>query len=420
MKTRRVPVLLAVLVATVASACGTATDGETEHRTDRGTTTEPQPDEVSAANEGTEAASATPRLAVTYDGGVMVVDVTSRKVLAEEALEGFVRVSPAGDDRHALVGTSVGWSVLDLGSWGHDHGDHAHHYTGEQPGLTGVLFEGAEPGHVVAHDGITTLFDDGAGTITVFEPEDLAEGTPEVTNAAADEAHHGVAVRLADRNLLTTVGDEESRSGVRLVSPSGAVLAETDDCPGVHGEAFAQDVAVFGCEDGAVVVDGRDITKVSSPDAYGRIGNQAGSEVSPVVLGDYKTDPDAELERPTRVSLIDTRDASLRLVDLGTSYSFRSLGRGPEGEALVLGTDGAVHVLDPESGERTSRIEVVDRWREPLDWQQPRPALHVVDETAYVTDPRHDRVHVVDLRRGTVTSTLELPHMPNEIVANAG
>lgn len=415
MKTPRVRVLLATLVALGASACGTATD--TDSDTDRDT--EPTDTSEPTGAGGTEAASATPRLAVTHDGGVMVVDVTSGEVVAEEPMEGFVRVSPAGDGRHALVSGALGWHVLDLGSWGHEHGDHAHHYTGDA-GLTGVQLEAAEAGHVVAHDGVTTLFDDGTGTITVFHPEDLADGTPEVTTAATDEAHHGVAVRLADRNLLMTVGDEEHRSGVRLVSPSGAVLAETDECPGVHGEAFAEDAAVFGCEDGAVVVDGHDITKVSSPDAYGRIGNQAGSDVSPVLLGDYKTDPDAELERPTRISLIDTRDASLRLVDLGTSYSFRSLARGPEGEALVLGTDGAIHVVDPETGKRAGTIDVVGRWREPIDWQQPRPALHVVDGTAYVTDPRRDQVHVVDLARGRVTSTLELPHTPNEIVANAG
>jgi hypothetical protein len=412
MKRTRIRVLLATLVVLGSSACGTSTD--------RDPGPEPDASDTDTDTGGTEAASATPRLAVTHDGGVMVVDVTSGDVVSDEPLEGFVRVSPAGDGRHALVSTNLGWNVLDLGSWGHEHGDHAHHYTGDEPGLTGALIEGAEPGHVVAHDGLTTLFDDGTGTITVFDPEDLVEGQPEITTAAADEAHHGVAVQLVDRNLLMTVGDEETRSGVRLVGPSGAVLAETDECPGIHGEAFAEDAAVFGCEDGVVVVDGRDITKVSSPDAYGRIGNQAGSEVSPVLLGDYKTDADAELERPTRVSLIDTRDASLRLVDLGTSYSFRSLGRGPEGEALVLGTDGALHVLDPESGKRLDTIDVVDRWREPLDWQQPRPALHVVDETAYVTDPRHDRVHVVDLDRGRVVSTLDLPHTPNEVVANAG
>jgi hypothetical protein len=417
MKRLRLRVLLASLVVLGASACGPATDPGSSTDPDPDTSTDPTPGATDAA--GTEVATATPRLAVSHDGGVMVVDVASGEVVADEPMEGFVRVSPAGDGRHALVSGNLGWHALDLGSWGHEHGDHAHHYTSE-PGLTGVLLEAAEAGHVVAHDGITTLFDDGTGTITVLDPDDLADGAPEVSTDSADEAHHGVAARLVDRNMLMTVGNEESRSGIRLVSPSGAVLAETDQCPGVHGEAFAEDVAVFGCEDGAVLVDGREMTKVTSPDAYGRIGNQAGSVVSPVLLGDYKTDPDAELERPTRVALVDTRDASLRLVDLGTSYSFRSLGRGPEGEALVLGTDGAIHVVDPESGKRTDTIDVVDRWREPLDWQLPRPTLHVVDGTAYVTDPRRDRVHVVDLDRGRVTSTLDLPHTPNEIVANAG
>lgn len=409
MKPRSPRVLLATLVVLAASACGTDADPASS--------SQDEPDSADPAR--IEVASPTPRLAVTHDGGVMVVDVTSGEVVADEPMEGFVRVSPAGDGRHALVSGNLGWHALDLGSWADEHGDHAHHYTSD-PGLTGVLLEAAEAGHVVAHDGLTTLFDDGTGTITVLDPDDLADGAPEVSTDAAEEAHHGVAVRLVDRNLLVTVGDEESRSGVRLVSPSGAVLAETDECPGVHGEAFAEDVAVFGCEEGTIVVDGREMTKVSSPDAYGRIGNQAGSDVSPVLLGDYKTDADAELERPTRVALVDTRDASLRLVDLGTSYSFRSLGRGPEGEALVLGTDGAIHVLDPETGARTDTIDVVGRWREPLDWQQPRPALHVAGSTAYVTDPRRDQVHVVDLGRGTVTSTLDLPHTPNEIVANAG
>lgn len=408
MKIPRTKVLIATLVVLGASACGTSDDPEPTAAGDT--------DDAPAA---TESASPTPRLAITYDGGVMVVDVASGDVVADEPLDGFLRVSAAGDGRHALVSGPGGWQALDLGSWSDEHGDHGHHYTGEA-GLTDVRIEAREPGHVVAHHGRTTLFDDGTGTITVLDPTDLEDGDPELDTSRTDEAHHGVAVRLADRNLLMTVGDEKSRSGVRLVGPSGAVLAETDDCPGVHGEAFAQDAAVFGCEDGVVIVQGREIRKVDSPDVYGRIGNQAGSEMSPVLLGDYKTDPDAELERPTRISLVDTRDDSLRLVELGTSYSFRSLGRSPEGEALVLGTDGAVHVIDPESGREVKVIDVVDRWREPLDWQQPRPALHVAEGTAYVTDPRHDRVHVIDLDRARVIDTLDLPHTPDEVVANAG
>ena len=71
----------------------------------------------------------------------------------------------------------------------------------------------------------------------------------------------------------------------------------------------------LGCEDGILVFRDGAFTKVASPDAYGRIGNQAGSPASPVVLGDYKTDPDADLERPETVALVDTRTAEIRLVD---------------------------------------------------------------------------------------------------------
>jgi len=217
-----------------------------------------------------------------------------------------------------------------------------------------------------------------------------------------------------------TVGTTESRSGVRVLDADGRVVAATDDCPGVHGEAAAEEAVVLGCEDGAVVVDGRRIREVDAPDPYGRIGNQAGSEVSPVVLGDYKVDPDAELERPTRVSLIDTRSASLRLVDLGTNYSFRSLARTGDGDGVVLGTDGALHVVDVRRARVSDSIPVVVPWREQMDWTEARPNLEVLGETAFVTEPATSEVHVVDLRRGEVVATHVLPEVPDELVALPG
>ena len=184
----------------------------------------------------------------------------------------------------------------------------------------------------------------------------------------------------------------------------------------MHREATAKDEAVvIGCETGVLVYKNGKITKVTSPDEYGRIGNQAGSETSPITLGDYKTDKDAELERPTRISLIDTESGTLDLVDIGTSYTFRSLGRGPDGEALVLGTDGQIHVIDPVKATVTRTISVIEEWREPLEWQQARPALFVRGATAYVTDPNNNEISAVDLNEGTTTTTAKLPAAPNEI-----
>ncbi len=362
----------------------------------------------------TEVEAPSPRLAMTYDGGVLVLDAGSGEVLLDEEIDGFLRLNPAGDGRHLLVSGTGGFTALDTGAWTDEHGDHGHSWATE-PRLTGFTIDAQEPGHVVPHHGRTTVFDDGTGAITAFDPADLAEGEPELDTWQADEAHHGVAVQDGHGNLILTVGDEESRSGIRLITAAGNELASSDECPGVHGEAFAGDVALFGCEDGVLVVDGREITKVDAPDAYGRIGNQAGHDTSRYVLGDYKVDADAELERPTRVSIIDTRTASLRLVDLPASYSFRSLGRTPDGDALVLGTDGRLHVIDVATAKVTASVPVTAKWREPLDWHQPRPLLEVVGETAYVTEPATKQVHVVDLGTLEVVDSLELPQVPSEL-----
>ncbi|MGW0178120.1 hypothetical protein ACWDU1_01995, partial [Nocardia sp. NPDC003345] len=169
------------------------------------------------------------------------------------------------------------------------------------------------------------------------------------------------------------------------------------------------------CQNGVLVYRDGKLTKVTSPTPYGRIGNQAGSEESPIVLGDYKKDEDAELERPEQVSLIDTEKGTMRLVDIGTSYTFRSLERGPHGEALVLGTDGGLRVIDPKAGTVTRTIDVLDPWQEPIEWQQPRPALFVRDHTAYVSDPATRQVHRIDLEAGTVAASVTLPDAPNEL-----
>lgn len=377
--------------------------------------------ESTPSNGAAEAETYQPRLVVTYDGGLLVLDADTLETVHRIEKDGFLRVNPAGDGRHVMVSTDAGFEVLDAGTWAEEHGDHAHYWTAD-PVLTDVTYPAEKPGHVVVHDDRVALFDDGTGEVTVLDVHDVAGGEDAVTRTyTTPSPHHGVAVLRGDDALVVSDGTEEERSGVRLLDADDTEVAATDACPGVHGEAVAADeVVVVGCQDGLVVVGEDTITKVASPDAYGRIGNQAGSEESPVVLGDYKSDPDAELERPTRVSLVDTRTATLRLVDLPASYTFRSLGRGHDGEALVLGTDGSLHVVDPEAGTLTRSIPLIDPWTEPDEWQEPRPTLHVLDRTAYVTDPATNRVLAVDVATGEVWRSAELDVTPNELTSAAG
>ncbi|BCL32396.1 zinc metallochaperone AztD [Streptomyces aurantiacus] len=379
---------LALAVATVLTACGGEDDSSSDAEAKGTATAKP-------------AAEVKNPLVATFDGGLYILDGESLKPAKTIEMSGFNRASPAGDEDHVVLSTDTGFRVLDA--------------TGQA--LTDIEYKGAKPGHVVRHAGKTVLFTDGTGEVNVFDPADLSRGQkPEGRTYTSAEAHHGVAIELANGQLLTTLGTEEKRTGALVLDKNNQELARYEKCPGVHGEAAARNEAIaVGCEDGILIYQDGKFTKVDAPDDYGRIGNQAGSDASPILLGDYKTDAEAELERPTRVSLIDTEKKKLSLVDLGTSYSFRSLARGPQGEALVLGTDGAVHVIDPASGRIEKKIPAVGKWQEPLDWQQPRPTLFVRDDTAYVSDPSKKALHAIDLETGKKITSVTLPESTNEL-----
>lgn len=408
--------LLALLSASVLGAgCAPAQDAG-----DAAPGTSSKPTTASKPPAPTEQDSASPRLALSYDGGVLIVDAKTLDEVADIPVEGFTRLNSASNGRHVLVSQSDGFAVLDMGTWTDAHGDHGHHYTAP-PTMTDIRFGGAEPGHVVAHDGMLTLFSDGTGAVDVVDPDALLDGDVEARSAATREPHHGVAVARADGSIVVSVGDEDSRSGVAILDKSGREIAANDDCPGLHGEAAATaGVLTFGCENGILIVRGNDIRKIASPDPYGRIGNQSGSEHSPVILGDYKTNPDAEDERPRRFTLTDTADGTLTVVPLDASYSFRSLDRGPRGEAVILGTDGALHVFDTVTAQRVSRVAAIGAWTEPDEWQSPMPNLHVQNGIAYVTDPQARRLVAINLADGSMVAETSLDEPTIELTGVEG
>ncbi|WP_414122690.1 zinc metallochaperone AztD [Corynebacterium nuruki] len=394
-----------------SSAASSASSGEHDH------------DHGSGEAEAVDAPQ--PRILTTYDGGILTLDANTLEVISDEKIEGFNRLNPVGDGRHAVVSTSAGFQLFDAGVWTEPHGDHTHSYAGD-PELTDKVYEADKPGHVVRHDGKLILFSDGDGKIQTFNAEDFrdvtgGEGAPEPTVRTTDDPHHGVAIELADGTLVRTEGTEEERDTVLVEDSDGKEIASSSECPGVHGEAAAQgEAAAFGCEDGLLVYKDGEFTKIQATVDYARTGNQAGSEESTIVLGDYKTDKDAELERPTKITLTDTAAKTTKVVDIDTSYSFRSLGRGPAGEALILGTDGKLHVFDPSSGEETAAWDVVGEWEEPIEWQEARPTLFVQGDRAYVSEPSSKKLHIVDLSNGKILKSAELPEAPNELTGVTG
>jgi outer membrane protein assembly factor BamB len=364
-------------------------------------------------SSASDAASA--RVAVAYEGGILVLDGETLDTVADFDSEQFTRLNPAGDDRHVMVTMSEGFQVLDTGAGSSD-----------EPELTDTIFEADTPGHVVRHADKTVLYADGTSDTTIFDSADLAnaDGLPEVETIPGVEAHHGVSVVLEDGTFLTTVGNADGRNGIVAKDAEGTEIVSSDQCPGVHGEGTAKDEAVvFGCENGALIYQDGEITKLDAPDQpYGRMGNAYVSETSPLVVGDYKSDVDAEGYLLSAVTLIDTEAKTLEVVDLpeGVEYTFRDVVRGPDDLAYILSSDGSIHVLDPESGEITDSFPVVEAWEGPAEWQDAHPAIVVAGNIAYVTEPAANSVHAVDLTTGKVLASTELDVTPNEIAPAAG
>ncbi len=356
-----------------------------------------------------------PRVAVSYEGGILVLDGETLETVSDFDSEEFTRLNPAGDDRHVMVTMSEGFQVLDTAAG-----------TGDEPELTDMVFEADTPGHVVRHAGKTILYADGTSDTTVFDTADLAsaDGMPEVETIDGVEAHHGVSIVLEDGTFLTTVGNADGRNGIEARDASGAVMAQSDQCPGVHGEGTAAgEVVVFGCEDGALLYDDGAITKLTAPDQpYGRMGNAYVSETSPIIVGDYKSDRDAEGYLLEALTLIDTEARTYEVVDMpeGVGYTFRDVARGPDDKAYIIASDGRIHVLDPATGELTDAYPVMDAWDGPAEWQDPHPSIVVADGIGYVSEPSANTVHAVDLATGEVLTSATLDVTPNEMAVAAG
>lgn len=371
---------------------------------------------ASSASAPSEGASATgqSRIALTSDGAIFVLDAATLELQAELPIDGFARVNAAGDAATVLVSTTEGFRVLDTGA-----------DDSSEPQLTDLVFEAEAAGHVVRHAGRTILFADGTGDTTILDTNDIAASTTELPAGEvvpALAAHHGVSIVLEDNTLISTIGDENGRTGVRVLDSERGEVKRSENCPGVHGEGTVKnEVVIFGCEDGVLVYADGSFVKLPSSDAFGRVGNMYVSETSPIAVADYKSDPDAEGYFLSQVVLIDTEAMTSRTVALpaGTEYTWRNVVRTQD-EAVILGGDGSLHIMDVTTGEITDSYPVIDPWQSPVEWQDAHPALAVLDGVAYVTDATNATIYAVDLATGEVLAKSELPGTPNEMTVVTG
>src|SRR5690349_17173548 len=93
------------LTALLLTACGTENHSSSPAAA-------PSPSS-SATSDAVETAGPEERVAVSYDGGVLVVRAEDGEVLLDEAVEGYPRLSPAGDERHVMIAAAGGFTALD-------------------------------------------------------------------------------------------------------------------------------------------------------------------------------------------------------------------------------------------------------------------------------------------------------------------
>jgi hypothetical protein len=324
-----------------------------------------------------EAAEAQPRLVVAGDGAVRVLDLVTEEVHEVARMDGAGSV--AGDGRHAYLGAADGSvRIVDSGSWTVDHGDHVHYYRaavreiGSVPGGAPVAVHG---------DPAVTALALADGTVRLLDRARLDEGavaelaTIPGGSAVPYEGHVLVSVREPGQELGSRVSVHD-RAGAQV----GTI---PEPCPQVEGAAVTRRGVVFGCADGALLVDdafrGEKIPyprPVADAERAREFRHRPGSATLTAPAGE------------AGVWVLDVAERTWTFHETGAVVAVNTAGAGTP--LLALTADGVLHALDPASGEELARNPLLAA---PV---APEASIEVDTSRAYVNDPAAGVIHEID------------------------
>ena len=391
---RRHAAVLGALALGLA-ACGTDTDTS---------------DESAAAVEPVEVDAATPRLVVAYADHVEVFDATTIESEGAVATDSAPYVQTAADGRHVftLAHQDEKIGLIDAGTWVEAHGDHGHFFTTD-PTETDLTLDHLSY-HAVSDDERSVIWYDDEGSFGVLDHDELEGGKVEPQLFEIGEPHHGVAVPTADGGFLASVAVDGEATGVAVLDATGTETNRFETCPGLHGETHVGETGyAFGCGTGILVVDGGQARNIASPVEGAGTGTLASDHDSPVVAGTLSAEDQPELD--TKLALYDTAANTASVVELGAPFSNIVVS---EGRAIVIGTDGALRVVDLATGAVTS-VPAIAEWQKTEDWKEDRPYLAVAGDTLWITDPFAGAIHTLDLTTNAL-ETAEVDGKPGRLV----
>lgn len=350
-------------------------------------------------------------LVASLDGPeLLVLDATDGDVLGRFTIPGLGRAYQLPNAQLAAVTNRDADRVtfVHSGLSAVDHGDHMDLLQGT-PYVLKTVNLGPRPTHFFAQGFDIAVYNDGDGSMAWLDARLLGISLDfvQVPGTAAD---HG-SLAVVDGYLI---GGGLREEGVRVFDRNETELASFGGCPGLHGQATLGNAVAFGCSDGVLIVEVRGggtfaANKVGNPAGSpenARVGTLTAHPASPVMIGNFGQG----------IAIIDPVARSLTPVALPAAPA--ALRFGDDGELVVLTLDGALHRLDALSGDVLASVQVV-QVVDAAAAGQPRPAFALIGDHAFVTDPAHGALWLVDLDHMEVETRFDLPFAPGSVAVMA-
>jgi ABC-type Zn uptake system ZnuABC Zn-binding protein ZnuA len=363
-------------------------------------------EEIAAMEGGEEAhsdaeAGSMVRLAVNdYESGtVKIIDLSTGELVATYNLSARATLytSQSGRYVYAVQGDGNIVNVIDSGVRQIWHDDHYDTEIGEAA-LLDFALQGQRPVHFVLWGDQVSVFNDGDGTVAVFNESDIHNVDAEITMLSTDRPHHGVGAAVGDYILagIPNMADEDDSLpiGVAVYTLDGEEITRFENCPGLHGEAHAGNNGIaFACSDGILIVrwNGDDFTaaKLNYPEGSGdnRAGTLNAAHGGQYVLGNFGQD---------NLIAIDLMAETMERIELPAEVWRFAVYEEDPSKAVVLTLDGSLHMVDIASGDVQGSIQVVEPFTRPSR-PAARPVFALNGRFAYVSEPLPGDIAIVDL-----------------------
>ncbi|GIW34968.1 hypothetical protein [Meiothermus sp.] len=317
-------------------------------------------------------------------GLVQVLDLEKGELVGRFTVPGPSSVYPAPGGQYAFAvhraqdRVSVVYSGLGL----EDHGDHKDLVV-QTPYIWATLHTGPKPTHFKSHGNQIVVYNDGDGTMAVFEAKKLGL-LPEFREIATGAPDHGAPVALEQVVLAGSL----NRGVVEVFTHGGRKVTQFEGCPRLHGQAVLSNTVAYGCADGVLLLEQRGsgfvARKLSNPAGTPervRVGTLVSHPKHPFFIGNFGQG----------LARIDTQITPYPLPASPVLFGFDK-----DGLLAVLTADGKLHTLEASSGKVIKSLGVTPAITASGEGAV-RPGMALGDGLAWVTLPESGEILEIDL-----------------------